>query len=155
MYFSANLTKEQAKKLFRKLAVELHPDKGGDQLSFVRMQREYESFLVGSFDYTRKDAQTESSALTDFINANEFVKTFEDVVVELTGTWVWLSGNTKPYKETIKEHGFRWSKSKSKWYKAPQGFSPKKGKYRGTNFAKIQDRYGYSAQTMKGQAKLA
>jgi hypothetical protein len=25
------------------------------------------------------------------------------------GTWIWVSGNTKPYKEYLKALGFRWN----------------------------------------------
>ena len=152
VYFSKNLTKDQAKKLFRKLAVELHPDKGGSHAEFVKMQSQYESFLRGNFNYTSKEAKEEATSLNEFVQANEFVKSFKDVLVELTGTWVWLSGNTSPYKEEIKKHGFRWSKSKKKWYKAP--YELKRKKRVGTNFDKIKSIYGYQAKKMEGVTAL-
>ena len=36
--------------------------------------------------------------------------------VEVCGTWIWLSGDTRPFKEELKEFGFSWSKGKGKWY---------------------------------------
>ena len=68
-------------------------------------------------------------------------------------SWVWLSGNTQPYKETIKEHGFKWSRNKSKWYKAPYELKGKKRK--GTNFDKIKSTYGYESKKMSGSKSLA
>jgi len=154
IYFSKEMTKEEAKKIFRKWCIELHPDKAsGNAVEFIKMQSQYESLLRGTFAYTTKDAKEESNALKDFINANEFVKGMDGVTVELTGTWVWLSGNTFSFKDIIKENGFKWSKSKKKWYKAPEGTVQKKK--RGTNFKTIQKKYGYQSATMVGNVAIA
>ena len=140
-YFNASMTKEEAKKLYRKLAVSMHPDKGGNHDDFTALQNEYENFLKGNFSYSEHEAREETNSFDSFIKANEFIKTFDGVIVELTGTWIWLSGNTFPYREEIKKHGFRYSKSKKKWYKAPGELSKKKR--RGTSFDKIKQRYGH------------
>jgi len=152
MYFSKKLSQADAKKLFRKLSLELHPDKGGDAKKFIEMQAEFEKFLKGNFSFTDKDAHNEVTSMNDFIKANEFVKSFVDVIVELTGTWVWLSGNTRPYKDAIKENGFKWSKAKKKWFKAPYQLKRKK---RGVSFAKIKNKYGYESQKISGRTAIA
>jgi hypothetical protein len=36
--------------------------------------------------------------------------------VELCGTWIWVSGETKPVKDTLKSMGLKWSHDKGKWY---------------------------------------
>lgn len=36
--------------------------------------------------------------------------------VEVVGSWLWLSGDTKPYKEALKAAGFRWAPKKQRWY---------------------------------------
>ncbi len=152
-YFSSSLSAQDAKKLFRKLAVELHPDKGGKHTDFITMQNQYESYLKGEFSYTSKEAKEACQSMNEFVQANEFIKNFTDVLVELTGSWVWISGNTKPYKEEIKEHGFKWSRNKSKWYKAPYELKGKKRK--GTNFDKIKSTYGYESKRFKGATSIA
>jgi len=38
---------------------------------------------------------------------------------EVCGTWVWVSGDTKPVKDTLKEQGFKWSPKKKVWYFKP------------------------------------
>jgi hypothetical protein len=153
MYFTKGMSQSDAKSLFRKLCIKLHPDKGGRQVDFVKMQNEYENFLKGSFSYTSKQAKDESNSIRDFVQANEFVKQFVDVTVELTGTWVWLCGNTFPYKDVIKENGFRFSKSKKRWYKAP--YELKKKFKRGTDFNKIKTTYGYDSLKIKGATAIA
>lgn len=39
----------------------------------------------------------------------------DGVEVELIGLWIWVSGNTKPYKEQLKKLGFFYKPSKMSW----------------------------------------
>ncbi len=152
IYFSREMSKEEGKRLFKKWAVELHPDKPtGSHDEFLKLQQQYERFLRGNFLYTEKEAKAESCAVRDFINANEFIKCMDGVTVELTGTWVWICGDTFKYKDVIKANGFKWSKSKKKWYKAPEGTQMKRK--RGTNFNKIQQKYGYQKMDITNNTK--
>ena len=41
----------------------------------------------------------------------------EDVKKETRGGCEWISGNTRPIKESLKAAGFRWSKKNSAWYR--------------------------------------
>ena len=149
-YFTSTMTADEAKKLFRKLAVELHPDKASEEnkgkahLAFIKLKHEYEAYLKGSHCFTSKQASDETNAMDEFIKANEFIKAFAGVTVELTGSWVWLCGNTYPYKNEIKEKGFAFSGTKKKWYKAPHELDNTKRK-RGTSFEKIKTTYGYTS----------
>lgn len=43
---------------------------------------------------------------------------FPSLTVTLTGTWVWVEGDTKPHKEELKAEGLRWARKKGKWYLA-------------------------------------
>jgi len=38
------------------------------------------------------------------------------VSVEICGSWIWVSGDTKPVKDTLKDLGFWFSAKKSAWY---------------------------------------
>lgn len=50
----------------------------------------------------------------EVLEKNEAIK--HEVKTEQVGTWLWISGNTKPIKEDLKQIGFKWSKNKSAWY---------------------------------------
>jgi hypothetical protein len=145
-YFNSKMTADEAKAIYRKMAVQLHPDKvGGSHSAFIDLNNQYESFLKGN-GTSEEWAKAETAGMDAFIKANDFIQSFVGVTVELTGSWVWLAGNTFPYKEQIKENGFLFSKSKGKWYKAPYKIS---GKKKGTSFSKIKTKYGYSAVTIE------
>lgn len=40
----------------------------------------------------------------------------ESTELKLDRDWVWVSGDTKPIKEDLKELGFRWSPRRKQWY---------------------------------------
>jgi flavorubredoxin len=65
--------------------------------------------------------------VVELLEANEAIK--NEVKMEQVGTWLWLSGATKPIKEELKTLGFKWSKNKSAWYH--NGDSESKTKRRG------------------------
>jgi hypothetical protein len=46
MYFNGITDLEQAKLRYRKLAKQLHPDKGGTAVEFQKMQTDYKEFLL-------------------------------------------------------------------------------------------------------------
>jgi len=41
---------------------------------------------------------------------------FPNLSVKIAGSWIWISGNTRPVKDRLKEQGLKWSKTKEKWY---------------------------------------
>lgn len=40
----------------------------------------------------------------------------EGIIIDLCGSWLWLTGNAYPYKDTIKGLGFHWANKKHAWY---------------------------------------
>lgn len=69
---------------------------------------------------------------------NEIKKISDELKPELIGNWIWVDGNTKPYKEKIKALNFRWSGRHKKWYK------PDNNQYKRSSnksFAEIKEAY--------------
>jgi len=46
----------------------------------------------------------------------------DNIVIEVIGCFVWVSGNTKPYKEILKSLKFKWHTKKFCWYLAPEDY---------------------------------
>ena len=46
----------------------------------------------------------------------EKVINFEGINIEVCGSWLWLSGNTYTYKNTLKALNFKWASQKKMWY---------------------------------------
>jgi hypothetical protein len=65
--------------------------------------------------------------------------------VELIGTWVWVSGDTKPVKEELKKLGFSWHAKKICWYLALSGeYKPN----RRANSSKLDIKRKYGVTTI-------
>lgn len=116
---------EDLKSLYRKLALEHHPDRGGSKDAMQAINAEYTE-LFESLKNTHKSSRPdgprtyeaqEKTAETpeDFIRiVNELFK-LDHLEVELCGRWLWISGDTKKHKDRLKALGCRWSKNKQKW----------------------------------------
>lgn len=121
MYFQNCKTAEELKKEYRTLAKQLHPDCGGDPEKFKEMQFAFEKAFdrlknihVNAAGERYEKETTETAAeFMDLIN--ELLK-LDGINIELCGAWIWITGDTKKHKETLKTRGFQWSKNKTAWY---------------------------------------
>ena len=130
-YFEGCTTIEEVKERFRMHAKVLHPDAGGNAADFRDMMEEYQrAFERYKNIHKTMDGRTYQKETTE--TAEEFadiiskVIHMEGVKIEIIGTWVWLTGNTKIYKDEIKAAGFFWSKSKTAWYYTGEKERPRK-----------------------------
>lgn len=129
-YFFNVQTAEELKKLYKEYVKKLHPDNGGNEEEFKNMKAEFESlFNVVKNTHYNKDgdvyeatgdyATTETAA--EFMDIIEKLIFIEDIDLELCGSWLWISGNTKEYKDLLKELGCRYSANKKMWYYQKSG----------------------------------
>lgn len=132
-YFADCRNIEDVKEAYRKYAKALHPDNGGDAEEFKRMQQAYTA-AYNRLRYTHRktagnsnDDRTTAAGSTYNSHNDDFTaEAFADVInkiigldgvdIEIVGSWIWLSGNTYPYKDIIKAAGFFWSTKHKKWY---------------------------------------
>lgn len=123
-YFESCSTAEELKAEYKKLAKLLHPDNNTESDTteeFKSMQSQF-SELWESLKTKHKNANgviyekaTEETA-GEFIDlVNQLLK-LNGCEVEMCGSWIWVSGNTKEHKETLKELKFRFSGNKKAWY---------------------------------------
>lgn len=65
---------------------------------------------------------------------------FGGLVLEVCGTWLWASGNTKEHKEVLKSLGFHYASKKQMWYWKSPTEQRKRG--RTIPMQAIRDTYG-------------
>ena len=51
----------------------------------------------------------------------------DSITIEVCGSWIWVSGNTYPHKEELKQYGLKYASKKKQWYWHNEAFR-KKGK---------------------------
>jgi len=121
-YFSNCKTLEQVKKLYKKLALQHHPDRpGGSVVIMQRINQEYESVTK---DPRFKFHQQDEAFRKDYVKFPEIIGQIIhfDITIEICGNWIWLSGNTRRYSKQLKEIGFFYSPKKQMWYWRPSGW---------------------------------
>lgn len=123
-YFENCTTCEELKSTYRKLVKELHPDNNLDHDTteeFKNMQEEFqEVFEILKGIHKNAKGETYEKATTEtasaFMDLIEKLCRMEGCFVELIGSWIWITGNTKEHKEELKALNFKFSAKKKAWY---------------------------------------
>ena len=101
----------EAKKIYKQLAKKLHPDVGGDEESFKLLNAIYTDLIEHKI-YFSNDIKIDIE-LEKIIS---LILHFENITIELVGSWIWVNGDTREIKEKLKEIGFKWASKKRMWY---------------------------------------
>ena len=153
-------TLEELKSMYRKLAMEHHPDRGGDGETMKAINSEYDALFPMLKDvHKNKDgekytARQESTETADQFKTliDELMK-MDDIVIEIIGCFVWVTGETKPHKDKLKELKFQWQSKKIAWYLKPEGY--KRRSHREYDLDEIRGMYGTSGKVnSKGTTKI-
>lgn len=120
-YFADIKNKKALVKAYRQLAKKLHPDAGGDAEEFKAMTAEFNTLLTILPDDEAKQTSAEpknqrTEIPPEMMAALNKVIHLDGIEIEICGSWIWISGNTYPVKNTIKAAGFRFSNNKKMWY---------------------------------------
>ena len=97
----------EAKKVYKTLAKKLHPDVGGSEEEFKILNSVYTDLIENKI-YFSNDFKID----LDLEKIISQILHFENITIELVGSWIWLSGNTKEIKDKLKELGFKWASKK-------------------------------------------
>ena len=123
MYFKQVKTIEELKKVWKALCMKYHPDRGGSTTIMQAINNEYDKLfedLKNGYNSNRKESEVEFTEMShEYRDILEKIMFLDGLEVELSGTWLWVGGNTKPNKDVLKENGFIWAKKKedlSLWF---------------------------------------
>ena len=153
-YFKDVHTQEELKAAYRKLAKQYHPDLNPDTdttaiMKEINAEYEYLFARVGNtFRNSKGETYTKTTTETaeDFINIINMIIRFKGIEIELIGSWLWVTGDTKPYKDTLKELGFKWASKKSAWC-----WHQDEWKRRRSNKSLAEIRMTYGSQVFKAR----
>lgn len=152
-FFNNVETLEDLKKEYRKLIFKLHPDRGGNEEDFKAMKNEYDELFVrlqkgeGASHFERKED------INQFKDIIESLIHFDGILIDVVGSWIWLGGDTKPYKDDIKALGFMWSSKHKKWFF--NGDNKKRRIINKKTYEEIKNEYGCKTYKSSGAMKIS
>lgn len=122
-YFRGCNSLQELKKEYKKLLKINHPDNGGDLVTMQEINAEYAKLEKSLPDIeldesqdTRETRETRNYTSADISPVLQAVmnrlSTIPGIEVEICGSWIWVSGNTFPIKQTLKEIGLKFSGKK-------------------------------------------
>ncbi len=135
----------EAKKIYKQLAKKLHPDVGGSDELFKMLNSIYTNIIENKIYFTNEfkfDLEIEK-IISQILH-------YENILIEVVGSWVWVSGDTREIKEKLKELNFKWASKKKLWfYGEMKGRNPNE-----KSMEDIKSKYGFETVKTKEKGKL-
>lgn len=156
-YFANIRTLDELKAAYRRLALKYHPDMGGSTEIMQEINNEHDAL----FEQLKR--QRNASA-DEYHQTTETAEEFREILavllglpgltVELCGSWLWISGETRQHKDALKAAGCRWSSNKKMWYwRHPEDA---RGHYRcKRSMNEIRSKYGSQVFDADGRERTA
>ncbi len=134
----------EAKKLYKQLAKKLHPDVGGSNEEFKILNNVYNDLIEHKIFFS-----SESKFDIELEKVISQILHYENIIIEVIGSWIWISGDTRAIKDKLKDLTFKWASKKKKWYYGEmKGRNPKQ-----KSMAEIKSKYG--CETVKTKSKVS
>jgi hypothetical protein len=146
---TGDITPDIVKQAYRVACKAFHPDRNPAGLEMMKAVNVAYATLKDVTETTENSDIEYSEKLNDAINA---IINLEGLIVEVCGSWVWVSGDTRPHKTVIKEAGYFWASKKKMWYYRPADYkSSSRGKL---SMDEVRNIHGSSTVKAKAQNKI-
>jgi len=152
-YFSNCKTIEEVKAHYKQLAKQYHPDLGGDTATMQAINREYSyacARLANGAGLSDEQADNEIKLSELYREAIEKIIYLPGIIIELVGHWIWVTGNTKPVKNNLKDAHFFFAPKKCAWYFRADEYKTRGGK---KSLDEIRQKYGSESINRKFSSK--
>lgn len=146
---SGELTEQDIKKAYKQAALKFHPDRnpvGGEMMKAVNAAFD---FLMQNIDRINDSQSSDDSARYNFgeelENVLNALQEMAGVIFEVTGNWIWISGDTKLHKDAIKALGCKWASKKQMWFYRPDEYKASRNR-KEHSIDEIRAMYGTTGQ---------
>ncbi|EFB70458.1 J domain-containing protein [Providencia rustigianii] len=146
---SGELTERDIKIAYKKAALKYHPDRNPLGAELMKAINAAFDFLMNNIENINKYQNEDKNTHYNFTEElEEMLKTLSGlmgVVYEVIGNWVWISGETKEHKDTLKEIGCKWAAKKKQWFYRPEEHKST-GNRKEHSIDEIRAKYGTNGQ---------
>ena len=157
---------EEAKELYKKLSRKYHPDLNESDTTetmksinaefeqvFKILKNKHRSEDTDTTTNNRENGAETTETPAEFMNIINGLIHCEGITISIVNRWLWAEGNTYPYKEILKNLGFRYASKKKSWYWHNPEDSCKSRK--NLSLDEIKNKYGCQSFTGVSMPKLA
>ena len=117
---------DELKAEYKRLAKKYHPDMpGGSDEIMAQVNAQYDELAqklpkvnAQGEEYQPQERETPQA----FRAAVLAVINMQGIMIELCGSWLWITGNTKDHREELKKAGYKFSGNKQAWYWHEEGY---------------------------------
>lgn len=139
------VTRSLIKTMYRQACSKYHPDRNPAGLEMMKLVNAAAESLAGiingevlNWDWSiEKEAETPQ--MGDELNAALNAVVGLGLTIEICGSWIWVSGDTKPHKDILKSAGYRWAPKKLMWSFCGGARTTSRGKF---SMDDIRNRHG-------------
>jgi hypothetical protein len=155
LYFEGLKSSADLKLRYRDLAKIYHPDRGGCSETMKIINDQYKKCLNGAYQSEGKSLTEIENLLKDDVLAMGVLNSIlhlENICVELVGCWIWVTGDTKHVKDSLKSAHFKWARMKKAWYWRP---GDQKFRRWGKQFSLDEIRYKHGSERINKSNRLS
>jgi hypothetical protein len=154
IYFNKCNTIEEVKGLYKKLAMENHPDRGGDTATMQVINKEYAyacAHIAKGAGLSDEEADKEIRLSEEYRAVIEKIIHLPGILIELVGNWIWVTGDTYPVRTELKAAKLLFASKKQAWYYRSEVL---KTRGNGAPLAQIRAKYGSEAINHRSNQKF-
>lgn len=126
-WFKDVSTLDELRKKYKQLVIKHHPDNSGSDEAVKEINSEYDVLfkkLKNNYEQSDSYQQTTNRQRQSYDSVKDIkiremivkLSWFQGLVIELCGVWLWVTGDTKRYKEELKKLGLHYAPQKKCWY---------------------------------------
>jgi curved DNA-binding protein CbpA len=139
-YFNDCKNLDEVKRRYKELALKHHPDRGGDTRIMQDINNAYDAIKKNPFFKFYKEKEESQQDYVQFPDIISQIIGMKDIVIELCGNWLWISGNTYKHRRELKQYGFLFADKKKLWYWRPNDYKSANQEPRSMEY--IRSKYG-------------
>ena len=139
-YFHDCKSLDEVKRRYKELALKHHPDRGSETKVMKAINLEYESIKKNPFFKYYKETEEARQDYVQFPDIINQIIGMKDIVIELCGNWLWISGSTFKHRKELKQFGFLYADKKKLWHWRPNDYKSNNQEPKSMDY--IRSKYG-------------
>ncbi len=142
-YFKECSTLDEVKATYKKLAMQYHPDRGGDTATMQEINKEYAfatARVLKGANLSQEETDHEIRFSEEYRKIIEQIIHLPGIIIELVGLWIWVTGDTYPVRKELRNAGLFFASKKQAWYYRSADLKEMRGS--GKSLDEIRGKYG-------------